>query len=60
LKIPSKNKHFTEKSFTVNERYLLASYEVSYLIAKSSKTFAVGEDLVLSATVKMSEKAHGK
>ena len=37
-----------------------ASYEASYLIAKSSKPFSVGENLVLPAAVKMSEIVHGK
>ena len=37
-----------------------ASYEASYLIAKSIKPFSVGENLVLLAAVKMSEIIHGK
>ena len=37
-----------------------ASYEASYLIAKSIKLFSVGEHLVSSAAVKMSEVFHGK
>ena len=37
-----------------------ASYEASYLIAKSSKPLSVGEKLVLHAAVKMSEIIHGK
>ena len=37
-----------------------ASYEASYLIAKSTKPFSVGENLALSAAVKMSEIVHGK
>ena len=37
-----------------------ASYEASYLIAKSTKPFSVGENLVLSAAVKMSEIVRGK
>jgi len=37
-----------------------ASYEASYLIAKSIKPFSVGENPVLTAAVKMSEIVHGK
>ena len=37
-----------------------ASYEASYLIAKSTKPFSVGENLVSPAAVKMSEIVHGK
>ena len=37
-----------------------ASYEASYLIAKSSKPFSVGENLVLPAAVKMSKIVYGK
>ena len=36
------------------------SYEASYLIAKSTKPFSFGENLVLPAAVKMSELVHGK
>ena len=46
--------------FPVNERYMRASYEASYLIAKSTKPFSVGENLFLPAAVKMSEIVHGK
>ena len=37
-----------------------ASYEASYLIAKSIKPFLVGENLVSPATVKMSGIVHEK
>ena len=60
LKFSKKQKQFTENFFTVNERYMRASYEASYLIAKSTKPFSVGENLVLPAAVKMSEIVHGK
>jgi len=60
LKSSSKHRHFTENYFTVNERYLLASCEASYFIAKSTKPFSAGEDLVLPAAIKMSEIVHGK
>ena len=60
LKSSMKQKQFTEIFFTLNERYLHASYEASYLIAKSTKPFSVGENLVLPAAVKMSEIVHEK
>ena len=55
-----KQKKTTENFYTVNERYMRASYEASYLIAKPTKPFSVGENFVLSAAVKMSEIVHGK
>ena len=60
LKSSVKQKQFTENFFSLNERYLHASYEASYLIAKSTKPFSVGKNLVLPAAVKMSEIVHGK
>lgn len=44
---------------SVNEKYLLASYEVSYCISKNKKPFTIGEDLVLPAAIKMVEILHG-
>ena len=44
---------------TVNEKYLLASYEVSYCIAKNKRQFTIGQDLVLPAAIKMVEILHG-
>ena len=44
---------------TVNEKYLLASYEVSYFIAKNKKPFTIGEDLVLPAATEMVEILYG-
>ena len=37
-----------------------ASCKASYLIANSTTPFSVGENLILSAAVKMSEIVHGK
>ena len=37
-----------------------ASNEPSYLIAKSTKPFLFGENIVFPATVKMSQIVHGK
>ena len=53
-------KQFTDNFFILNERYMHASYEASCLIAKSTKPFSVGENLVLPAAVIMSEIVHGK
>jgi hypothetical protein len=44
----------------VNEKYLLASYEASYLIAKAKKPFTIGEELILPAAIKICEIIHGK
>ncbi|GFR05750.1 protein FAM200B [Trichonephila clavata] len=52
-------KKFLDKFMTVNEKYLLASYEVSYCIAKNKKPFTIGEDLVLPTAIKMVEILHG-
>ena len=41
-------------------RDMRASYETSYLKAKPTKPFSVGENLVLPAAVKTSEIVHGK
>ena len=39
----------------MHPKYLRASYEVSYFIAKSKKPFTVGEELVHLAAVKIAE-----
>ncbi|CAI9729287.1 Hypothetical predicted protein [Octopus vulgaris] len=44
---------------TINEKYLLVSYEVSYLIVKNKKPYTIGKELLLPATVKMVEILHG-
>ena len=43
---------------TVNEKYLLESYKVSYSIAKDKKLFTI-ENLVFSAATKMVVILHG-
>ena len=60
LKSSNTEKQSFEKFVAVNEKYLLASYETSYLIAKNKKHCTIGEDLVLPAAIKMSEIVHGK
>ena len=36
---------------TINEKYLLKSYEVSYCITKNKMPFAIGEDFALPAAI---------
>jgi len=52
LKSLHKEKKTFEKFITVNEKYLLASYEISYYIAKNKKPFTIEEDLILPAATK--------
>jgi len=59
LKTSNKEKENFEKFMTVNEKYLQASYEVSYLIAKNKKPYNIGENLVLPTAIKMVEILHG-
>ena len=44
----------------MNQKYLKASYEASYLIAKSTKPYSVRKELVLPPAVKMSKIVHRK
>lgn len=44
----------------LNDKSLLASYEISYLVAKAKKPYTVGEDLVLPSAIRMKEIFHGK
>lgn len=60
LQTSNKEKKTLEKYVTLNDKYLLASYEVSYLIAKTKKPFTIGEQLLLPAAIRMSEIVHGK
>lgn len=60
LQTSNKEKNTLEKYVTLNDKYLLASYEVSYLIAKTKKPFTIGEQLLLPAAIRMSEIVHGK
>ncbi|GFR14311.1 zinc finger BED domain-containing protein 5 [Trichonephila clavata] len=60
LQTSNKEKNTLEKYVTLNDKYLSASYEVSYLIAKTKKPFTIGEQLLLPAAIRMSEIVHGK
>ncbi|XP_026471434.1 protein FAM200B-like [Ctenocephalides felis] len=44
LQTSNKEKNTLEKCVTLNDKYLLASYEVSYLIAKTKKPFTIGKN----------------
>ena len=43
---------------TGNEKYLLASYKISYCIAENKKPFTIKEDFVIPAATKMVELLH--
>jgi hypothetical protein len=45
---------------TTSTKALLASFEVSYLIAKHKKPHTIGETLLLPAAMKMCEIMHGE
>ncbi|XP_060525290.1 protein FAM200A-like [Cylas formicarius] len=60
LQTSNKEKNTLEKYVTLNDKYPLASYEVSYLLAKTKKPFTIGEQLLLPAAIRMSEIVHGK
>ena len=60
LKSSMHQQEFFEKHTKVQEKYLLASYQASYLISKSKKPYTIGEDLVLPIAVKITETIHGK
>ncbi|GLV33279.1 hypothetical protein CBL_20087, partial [Carabus blaptoides fortunei] len=42
------------------EKYLLASYQASYRIAKAKKPYTIGEELVLPTAIQITETIHGK
>jgi hypothetical protein len=45
---------------TTSTKALIASYEISYLIAKYKKPHTVGETLLLLAAIRMCEMMHGE
>ncbi|XP_065584339.1 zinc finger BED domain-containing protein 5-like, partial [Artemia franciscana] len=60
LQTSNTEKNTLEKCVTLNDKYLLASYEVSYSIVKTKKPFTIGEQLLLPAAIRMSEIVHVK
>lgn len=60
LKVSNQSKCLLENYAFTQEKYLLASYQASYLIAKAKKPYTVGEELVLPTAVQITETIHGK
>ena len=48
-----------ETHVLTNSKHLRASYETFYLIAKSKKSFTIGEELVLPVAVRMTKIIYG-
>lgn len=59
LKSHEKQKSFFKKTLTVNEKALVASYRVSYEIARCKKPHTIGEELILPAAIKIVETMFG-
>ena len=59
LQSVNKQRLSMENYVFTNCKHLRASYEASYIIAKSKKRFTIGEDLVLPAAVRITEIIHG-
>jgi hypothetical protein len=60
LKEIRKQSNLVRTAVTTSTKELLASFEVSYLIAKNNKPHTNGETLLLPATMKMCEIMHGE
>lgn len=61
LKLSSreKQKSFFKKTLSMNEKALLASYKVSYKIARCKKPHTIGEELILPAAIEIVETMFG-
>ena len=60
LRTSEQQRRSFESEFLTQEKYTRASFEASWLIAKTKKPFNIGEDLLLPAAVKMTEIVRGK
>lgn len=59
LKSYEQQTSFFQKTLSVNEKALLASYKVSYKIARCKKAHTIGEDLILPAAMDIVETMFG-
>ncbi|KFM77074.1 hypothetical protein X975_13606, partial [Stegodyphus mimosarum] len=59
LKSHEKQKSFFKETLSVNKKALIASYKVSYKIARCKKPRTVGEDLILPAAIEIVETMFG-
>jgi hypothetical protein len=55
LKSYEKQKSLFKKTLSVNEKALIASYKVSYKIARCKKPHTIGEELILPAAIEIVE-----
>ena len=60
LQTSNKEKNNLNKYVTLIDKYLLTSYEVSYLITKTKKPYTIGEQLLIPAAIRKSEIVRGK
>jgi len=60
LRTSEEQRRSFESEFLTQEKYTRASFEGSWLIAKTKKPFNIGEDLVLRAAVRITEIVRGK
>lgn len=59
LKSYEKQKSLFKKTLSVNEKALIASYKVSYKIARCKKPHTIGEELILPAAIEIVEIMFG-
>lgn len=59
LKSYEKQKSFFKETLSVNKKALIASYKVSYKIARCKKPHTVGEELILPAAIEIVETMFG-
>ncbi|XP_042911471.2 protein FAM200B-like [Parasteatoda tepidariorum] len=59
LKSYKKQQSFFKETLSVNKKALIASYKVSYKIARCKKPHSIGEELVLPAAIEIVETMFG-